>query len=94
MRYATVAELLQDERQAVVSTGVDMQAGGFSSSVVVDSLLRLSVCWAGAQVVISSMQTETTLSLPVEDVPLLIETLRNLGRTESVPETIDLDPSS
>lgn len=43
---------------------------------------------------IYSCQTKTTLFLPMNDVDLLIENLKNFHQTESPRETIFLDPSS
>ena len=43
---------------------------------------------------IISCITQTTLVLPAEDIPLLINSLMSLGQKSSSPEIIDLDPSS
>lgn len=62
---------------------------------VAKDFVRVSISFIeGDQIEIYSCQTQTTLVLPLNDVDLLIENLKNFHQTESPREIIFLDPSS
>ena len=59
------------------------------------ALIRLGVSMPHEGIVdVVSVDTDTTLRLPVGDVGMLIAALQNLDRTGSRPESVCLDPSS